>query len=37
VQFGAIKLSDNSARKVNNENITGFENIFITDNNDERG
>jgi hypothetical protein len=36
-QFGANKLSDNSARKVNKENIPGLENIFITDNSDERG
>jgi hypothetical protein len=37
VQFGANKLSDNLARKVNNENILGFENIFITDSSEERG
>jgi hypothetical protein len=37
VQFGANKLSDNSAGKVINENIHGFENIFITDYSDERG
>jgi hypothetical protein len=37
VQFGASILSDKSARKVNNENIPGFENIFITLYSDDRG
>jgi len=37
VQFGASKLSDNIARKVNTENILGFENIFNTDSSEEKG
>jgi len=37
VQFGTNDLADNLTRKVKNEKILGFENVFITDYSDERG